>query len=156
MVAWGFNSSGQTNVPADLTNGLAVAGGLAHSLALRKDGTLIGWGLNSSNQTNILSDLTNVMAFAAGGYHNLVVTTNSWTTLPLPRFVGTLSLTTNNGSISRVKGLVGRGFVSYYGSTNLTNWQFVTFRSATVGECLFTNSSATNIPWRFYRVQESR
>ena len=34
VVAWGVNTSGQTNVPPSLTNVIAIAGGEAHSLAL--------------------------------------------------------------------------------------------------------------------------
>jgi hypothetical protein len=34
VVAWGYNTSGQTNVPVWLTNVVAVAGGDSHSLAL--------------------------------------------------------------------------------------------------------------------------
>ena len=44
VVAWGANTSGESNVPAGLTNAIAVAGGAAHSLALKADGTLIAWG----------------------------------------------------------------------------------------------------------------
>ena len=39
MVAWGDDSAGQTNVPAGLTNVVAVAAGGFHSLALKNDGT---------------------------------------------------------------------------------------------------------------------
>jgi hypothetical protein len=158
VVAWGWNGFGQTNVPPNLTNALAAAGGEAHSLALRRDGTLVGWGSNGHNQTNILSDLTNVMTFTAGAYHNLVITTNSWKALPPPRFITPTSgsFSANGGVVARARGLVGRGYILFYGSTNLSDWSFITLRSPSVGECLFTNSSATNMPWRFYRFKEAR
>lgn len=64
VVAWGDNSSSQTNVPSDLTNAIAVAGGDSFSLALRANGTLAAWG--SSSSTNVPANLTNVIAIAAG------------------------------------------------------------------------------------------
>ena len=64
--AWGGNNVGQTNVPAGLTNGIAVAGGYQHSLALNADGTVIGWGENDFGQTNPPVGLSNVIALAAG------------------------------------------------------------------------------------------
>ena len=35
---------GQTNVPANLTNVVAIAGGFGYSMALRADGTVTAWG----------------------------------------------------------------------------------------------------------------
>lgn len=57
--AWGLNNNGQlgdgttTNqsAPTPISNGyLAIAGGRAHSLALKNDGSLWAWGSNSSGQ----------------------------------------------------------------------------------------------------------
>ena len=42
VVAWGENY--YTPVPPCLTNAVAVAGGFAHGLALRDDGTMVAWG----------------------------------------------------------------------------------------------------------------
>ncbi|MGE5841764.1 MAG: hypothetical protein ACM335_05770, partial [Deltaproteobacteria bacterium] len=67
-----------------LTEGVAIAAGYGHSLALKKDGTLWAWGDNSSGQLgngttenhNIptrVADLTEVIAIAAGQYHNLAL-----------------------------------------------------------------------------------
>ena len=73
VVGWGDNSYGQTNIPAGLTNVVAIAAGDYHSLALKADGTVVGWGDNSYGQTNIPAGLTNVVAIAAGGYHSLAL-----------------------------------------------------------------------------------
>jgi alpha-tubulin suppressor-like RCC1 family protein len=73
VLAWGDNSSGQTNVPPWLSNVVAVAGGSSHSAALRNDGTVVTWGSNSSGQTNTPSGLSNVIALAAGDRHNLAL-----------------------------------------------------------------------------------
>lgn len=73
VLAWGDNTFGQTNVPADLTNAISIAGGQNFSMALRPDGTVVAWGDNSSGQTNVPADLSNVVAIAAGGYHALAL-----------------------------------------------------------------------------------
>ena len=67
VVAWGDDESGQCNVPAGLTNAIAVAGGFDFSLALKADGTVIGWGNTNYGALNIPANLTNVRSIAAGG-----------------------------------------------------------------------------------------
>jgi len=64
--AWGDNTYGQLNVPANLTNAIAVSAGERHAVALRADGTLIAWGDNTFGQTNVPPSLTNVVAVDAG------------------------------------------------------------------------------------------
>jgi hypothetical protein len=43
-------------------------GGLAHTVALKSDGTVITWGNNDYGQTNVPAGLGGVTAIAAGGY----------------------------------------------------------------------------------------
>jgi len=63
----GWNLWGQANVPAGLSNVVAVAaGGWGHSLALKSDGTVVAWGYSGDGQTNVPSGLSNVVAIAAG------------------------------------------------------------------------------------------
>jgi len=73
VVAWGENDSGQVNVPLYLTNAVAVAGGVDHSVALRTDGTVIAWGGNNLGQTNVPLEATNVTGLAAGYHHTLAL-----------------------------------------------------------------------------------
>ncbi len=73
VVVWGDNSQGQTNVPASLSNAVAVAGGVVDSLALRSDRTVTVWGSNVYGQTNVPPDLTNAVAAASGSYHCLAL-----------------------------------------------------------------------------------
>jgi hypothetical protein len=49
VVAWGRNDDGQCDVPAPNSGFVAVAGGYAHSLGLKSDGSIAIWGYNSSN-----------------------------------------------------------------------------------------------------------
>ena len=72
VVAWGDDSYGQSSVPPDLTNAVAVAAGDYHSLALRADGTVIAWGPRE-DATAVPVGLSNVVAIAAGGSHSLAL-----------------------------------------------------------------------------------
>jgi alpha-tubulin suppressor-like RCC1 family protein len=76
VTAWGDNSSGQTNVPLDLSNVVAVAGGGRHSLALKSDGTVTAWGYNYYGQINVPLGLSNVVSVAGGGVHSLALLSN--------------------------------------------------------------------------------
>jgi len=89
VVAWGkspfVNSNtippspphaSQTNVPAGLTNAIAVAAGSDHSLALRNDGTVIAWGRHWDGQTNVPASATNVIAIDAGWAHSIALRAN--------------------------------------------------------------------------------
>ena len=88
MVAWGAGTSsgaaphfGQANVPAGLTNVVAVAAGFYHSLALQADGTVVAWGAGTTNtgslpnygQAVVPVGLTNAAAIACGLYHSLAL-----------------------------------------------------------------------------------
>jgi hypothetical protein len=81
VVAWGDNSHAQTNVPPDLTNVVAVAGGSFHSLALGADGTVIGWGETASGETIPPAGLSNAAAIAAGDEFSLALQINGYVIL---------------------------------------------------------------------------
>ena len=73
VVAWGRGDRGQTNVPPNLTNVIAVAADFSHTLALRVDGTVTGWGTNDFGQLDIPFGLSNVVAVAAGNNFSLAL-----------------------------------------------------------------------------------
>jgi len=73
VVGWGLNNYGQTNVPADLIDAVAVASGYYHSLALRGNGTVVAWGDNGGGQTTIPAGLPHPAAIAAGDMHTVVL-----------------------------------------------------------------------------------
>lgn len=64
VVAWGNNNSGQTNVPAALTNAITIAAGYQNSMAVRGGGTISGWGYNGQNETIPPAGLSNVTSVA--------------------------------------------------------------------------------------------
>ncbi len=76
VIAWGANDFMQSTVPAGLTNISAVAGGAAHSLALKSTGTVAGWGDNSFGQTNPPASVSNAVAIAAGSGFSLALKNN--------------------------------------------------------------------------------
>ena len=112
VVAWGLNTSGQTNVPAGL-NAVAIGGGNAHSIALRADGTVAAWGTSNYGVTNVPSNVSNIVAIAAGVTHNVAMNSSrnifSWGTLTAPpaNFTNFLAIASgNNYSIGLSNGLV--------------------------------------------------
>ncbi len=81
--AWGFNAFGQTDVPDDCNNIVAIAAGEHFSLALKRNedgslGSLIAWGIEdgTTNDRGQVSDLpgdNDFVAIAAGRYHGLAL-----------------------------------------------------------------------------------
>lgn len=76
VVVWGDNTYGQANMPADLTNVKAIAGGDKHTLALKNDGSVVAWGESTDGKTEVPSSLTGVRvtAIAAGAGHSVALT----------------------------------------------------------------------------------
>jgi len=58
---------GQLDVPANLSNVVAIAAGSSHSLALKSDGTVVSWGTWGTDQLRVPDGLANVVAIGAGG-----------------------------------------------------------------------------------------
>jgi len=73
VVAWGSNNDGQTDVPASLTNAIAIAAGYGHSLALRVDGAVEAWGLDADGQASVPASVSNVVAIAGGHSHSMAI-----------------------------------------------------------------------------------
>ena len=73
VAAWGQNSYGQCNVPADLTNTVMLAADGYFCAAVRSDGTVTAWGDNSSGQRNVPAAATNIVGLGCGGGHVLAL-----------------------------------------------------------------------------------
>ncbi|MCX6905856.1 MAG: immunoglobulin domain-containing protein, partial [Verrucomicrobia bacterium] len=77
VAAWGEDAFGQRQVPSNACDIVAVAAGSGHSLALKRNGSILAWGdTNWSAQSAIPADLTNVTRIAAGGWHSLALRSN--------------------------------------------------------------------------------
>jgi len=53
IIAWGYNSSGQTSIPAPNRDFVAAATGGYHGLGLKADGSIVAWGRNDQGQTDV-------------------------------------------------------------------------------------------------------
>ena len=153
VTAWGDNSYGQLDVPAGLSNVVAISGSTAF-LALKKDGTVVAWGGTGSEaygQANLPVGLTNVTAISSNGRHSLALVkmpsaTPSATPVfqPLTRLCNALSLVWT--------AISGRNYEVQY-KTDLSQPDWLHLANVTA-----TNSTATapdtitNDQQRFYRV----
>lgn len=73
VVAWGSNSSGQSQPPDGLSDVVSLAAGTYHSLALKSDHSIVAWGNNSSGQSSPPPGLIDAVALAAGDIHSLAL-----------------------------------------------------------------------------------
>jgi hypothetical protein len=73
VVGWGNNFNEELNVPADLTNAVAVAAASRHSIALRNDGTVVAWGGKYLGEPRPPDGLSNVVAVSAGLNYGLAL-----------------------------------------------------------------------------------
>ena len=78
VVAWGYDHSHQTDVPAAAQSGVTmVAGGCNHSLALKSNGSVIAWGDDTFHQTEVpAAAQSGVVAVSAGCEHSLALKSN--------------------------------------------------------------------------------
>jgi len=60
-------------VPVGLRDVSAIAAGVNHSLALKKDGTVVAWGNNDYGQSTVPAGLRNVRAIAAGDGYSMAL-----------------------------------------------------------------------------------
>ena len=73
IVAWGGNDCGQILIPLPDADYVALAGGHAHSLGLKSDGTVAAWGYNECGQCDVPAPNAGFVSVAAGGGHSLGV-----------------------------------------------------------------------------------
>jgi alpha-tubulin suppressor-like RCC1 family protein len=119
VVAWGQNIYGQTNVPFGLSNVVAIAAGGWHSLALKREGTIVAWGAGGPNTNTLVvcgqnvvpPGLSNVIQIAAGSVHSLALVDSGPPAMHQPLIDPTLG--TNGFSVS-VRGRPGHVYALQY------------------------------------------
>lgn len=160
VVVWGSNNAGQTNIPAGLSNVVAVGGGHSYSVALRSDGTVVLWGTTSV--TGITPpDLNNIVAIAAGHSHCLALRANgtvvAWgqnsvgqTNVPAG-LSGVTAIAAGNGHNVALKNdgtLVAWGS-NLYGQTNLPGLSNIVAIGAGVNHSLAVRADGTVAAWGY-------
>src|ERR1035438_338632 len=73
VVAWGDDSGGQRDVPINLEDAVAIAGGDYHSVAIRHGVTLVAWGVDDEGQIDVPTNSLRFVAVAAGAAHNVAI-----------------------------------------------------------------------------------
>jgi hypothetical protein len=73
VVGWGYNHTGQSIPPSNLTGIVAVAAGPSFSLGLKNDGTVTSWGDVTNPAANPPSNLLGVTAIATDGQYGLAI-----------------------------------------------------------------------------------
>jgi hypothetical protein len=132
LTAWGNNDFGQTIVPPDLTNTIAIASGLNHNLALSANGTVRAWGNSSAGQVIVPPGLSNVVAVAGGYQHSLALKSDG--TL-VPWGYGAYGLTTVPSGLTNVESIAAGGY-----------FNLVVKRDGTVAGWGSSDSGQLNVP----------
>jgi hypothetical protein len=73
VIGWGDDGARQIEVPIGTTNILSVAAGGDHSLAVRRDGTILAWGDDSFGQSSPPPEATNIVGVGAGVNHSVAL-----------------------------------------------------------------------------------
>src|SRR5204863_1736111 len=105
--AWGRNNSGQSDVPAGLSNIIAISAGYEHNIALQSNGTLMVWGAGLDGQTNTPAGISNVLAFAAGKTHNVAILPDD---VPAPPLFAQNPIWTNGVFSVSVQTRIGKAY----------------------------------------------
>jgi hypothetical protein len=104
VVAWGANYAGQLNVPASLSNVVAIAGAYDHSLALKTNGTVVAWGDNTFGQTTVPATLSNAVAIAGGQYYSLALKSDGTVTNWGGNILNALNFPSNLNAVVEIAG----------------------------------------------------
>ena len=150
--AWGANDALQSQVPPNLVNVVAVAGGESHSLALSAGGSVTAWGFNQSGQATVPLNVTNAIAISAGQSASLALnadgTVSVWGAMA-PAPAGLSNVIAISGGYTHSLALKSDGTVVAWGSVSnvpsgLTN---VVAIAAGNGQSLALCSDTTMVAW---------
>lgn len=71
IVAWGWNSRGQCDMPSSNTGFVQLASDYDHNVGLKSDSSVTGWGWNDYGQCDVPSPSAGFVEVAAGYAHSL-------------------------------------------------------------------------------------
>ncbi len=125
VVAWGDNTYGQTNVPANLTNVVAIAGGQQHCLALSGSGAVLAWG-SVDFLTNVPPDATNIVAVSAGDSHSLALRQDGTVTAWGPEGWGVVNVPAGLSNVVAINGGASSALALKSDGT-LVRWGYYSF-----------------------------
>jgi hypothetical protein len=149
VVAWGDDTYGQTDLPDDLTNVIAIAAGDFHSLALKSDGTVSARGWDGEGELDMPDGLTNVVAISAGAGHSIA------TTIPL-QF--TSIIVTNQDSLLRFHTFYGQQYsVEFSPELSPVSWTPLSagsFSGNGYDITVIDTNAVVSSPARFYRLKQ--
>ena len=164
VIGWGYNKYGQTTgVPTTslpysatgqvmiagqvLSNVVAIAAGVNHSLALKTDGSVVGWGYNYYGETSVPAGVSNVVAIAAGQYQSLAIR--------IDLKVASIGLSAQ-GPVIRFHTFAGQSYVVEY-SVDLAPGSWTPLPTGSVSgdgqDATVTDSDPAAPGTRFYRVR---
>ena len=153
-MAWGNNESGQCNVPAELSNVIAIRAANFYSMALKSDGTVICWGKNNFGQSQPPPSLNDAKSIRGMQFHSGSIKDD-----------GSISLwgTNSDGQLDTPDGLTSTNLInSDFTNANLENSNFINadlrnanfsganlkganFNGAIIDNAIFTNSIEPNL-----------
>ena len=168
-------------MPSGLSNVVAVAGGAAHTLALRSDGVVVAWGDNSYGQRSVPTGLKRVVSISSAYSYSVALqedrTVVIWGDMSSPpsgltnviaitavgRVLGLVAPPAERPPFSEVTYRPGQGLQASLAveqgrtylleaSTNLMDWTYVRPFTATSSVLGITDPLATNYSGRFYRA----
>jgi hypothetical protein len=127
----------------------ALAGGGAHTLALKADGTVAAWGANWNGQCSPTVILRDITALGAGETHSLALAVGR---LPVPLV---WSPAVRTGCFDALVQTLNRKHyaLEYADSLAATNWSPATNTPGNGALKLLADPAAT-APQRFYRVRQ--
>lgn len=146
VIGWGNNSygSGQINVPANLTDAVAIAAGDEFSLALKADGKVVAWGDNSVGQTSVPSALADVVAIAAGTLHAMALRSDGSVTVWGANQAGERTVPAGLGNVVAIAG-GGAHCLALKSDGTVVAWGYNNAGQATVPTGLTSVASSRNV-----------
>ncbi|HXT13312.1 MAG TPA: hypothetical protein VN873_17275 [Candidatus Angelobacter sp.] len=146
VVAWGDDTDGEIDLPAGLSNVVAVASWCdsEHTLALQRDGSVVGWGWADFGQMPFPANFGNALSIAVGADHSVAVVRDT------PAF-GESRVDADGSFHASFYGDLGWDYI-FQTSTNLSDWNDLATLTCTNSRMPFLDSTAP-VSKRFYRAR---